>query len=355
MNPDPRTLRRAGRRAVAGLCLLAASALALAFLPRAGHAADSAKRDARAKASQTAAATASGWPRQPITIVVTFPAGGGTDLLARKLGARMKDALDVPVLVENRPGASGNIGARFVADAKPDGYTLLMVNSSFAINPGVYPRLGFSPANDFKAVINVAWVPSVIVTHPDTSFHSLEDMLAQGRTDPVSVGTCGNGTPQHLAVQMLHEASGAQFQHIPYRGCGPALTDVMTGVVPVGVITLSSAMSHIKSGTLRALAVTAAQRTALLPEVPAVAEAGLAGYELDQWHAVLAPAGVPDDVLDLLSRTLQDVVKEDAVQADLHALGYAPAHQSRDEFQQLMLDDIERFGALTNRMGLRLD
>lgn len=295
------------------------------------------------------------FPNRPITIVVTFPPGGGTDLLARHLGVRLEKSLGVPVIVENRPGASGNIGARLVANSAADGYTLLMVNSSFAINPGVYSRLDFSPTDDFAAVFNVAWVPSLVVTAPGGSFADLQEMLVAADGDVVPVASCGNGTPQHLAVQMMHEATQGQFQHIPYRGCAPALADVSAGTVAAGIVTVSSAMPFVQSGRLHALAVTAAQRSVLMPDVPTVAEHGLEGYELDQWHGLLAPSGVPEDVLDVLEQALVEIAQTEEMQDTLYQSGYAPAQQSRAAFAELVMGDIERFGALTGRMGLKVD
>ena len=182
------------------------------------------------------------YPSHPITIVVTFPPGGGTDLLARRLGASLQEQFGQSVVVENRPGASGNIGARAVAESAPDGYTLLMVNSSFAINPGVYRNLGFAPKRDFAAVINVAFVPSVFVVPAASPLHTLDDARNAARPErPLPFASCGNGTPQHLAGEMLTRATGAPLQHVPYKGCGPALTDVVSGQVGMGIVTASSA------------------------------------------------------------------------------------------------------------------
>lgn len=295
------------------------------------------------------------YPSRPISIVVTFPPGGGTDMLARQLAKRMEAALGVPVVVENKPGASGNIGAKVVAASKPDGYTLLMVNSSFAINPGVYTNLGFSPTDDFEPVFNVAWVPSLVVTALPDKFPDLDSVFRAARGDLLPVASCGNGTPQHLAIQMMHEGADAALQHIPYRGCGPALNDVAAGIVPVGVVTLSSAMSFVQSGMLHALAVTAEQRSPLQPNVPTVAEHGLQGYSLNQWHGLLAPAGVPGTVLDHLADALHTIVQSDDMQTVLQESGYAPASQSRREFSELVGTDIDRFRRLTARMGLRVD
>ncbi|OZI77542.1 tripartite tricarboxylate transporter substrate binding protein [Bordetella genomosp. 12] len=296
------------------------------------------------------------FPSRAITIIVTFPPGGGTDLLARKLGAALQQDLGQAVVVENRPGASGNIGARAVAEARPDGYTLLMVNSSFAINPGVFQHLDFSPQQDFSAIINVAFVPSVIVTRNESPLSSLGQALRLGLPqDPMPYASCGNGTPQHLAAEMLRARSKASLQQVPYKGCGPALTDVLSGHVPLGVITASSAAPFIRSGKLRALAVTSAQRSPLMPTVPTVAELGWPGYELDQWHGLLAPAGTPSGVIARLNAAFGAIMARPAMRAELMELGFNPVASSPAAFDQLVQEDIRRFGDLTARMGLRVD
>ncbi len=285
------------------------------------------------------------YPSHPITIVVTFPPGGGTDLLARRLGASLQESLGQPVVVENRPGASGNIGARIVAEAPPDGYTLLMVNSSFAINPGVYRNLGFSPKRDFAAVINVAFVPSVFVV-PAAS--PLPDK-------PLPFATCGNGTPQHLAGELLSRKTGAVMQQVPYKGCGPALTDVTAGQVGLGVVTASSAAPLIAAGKLRALAVTSPARSPLMPTVPTVAEQGVSGYALDQWHGLLTPAATPPAVVDKLNAAVVKIVRRPDVQAALREQGFTPASSTPEEFQRMIGADIDRYTALTEAIGLRAD
>ena len=309
-----------------------------------------------ARGAATAAARAAVYPDHPISIVVTFPPGGGTDLLARKIGAALAEDIGQPVVVENRPGASGNIGARAVAQAAPDGYTLLMVNSSFAITPGVFSKLDFSPEQDFAAVINVAFVPSVIVTRADAGFTDLPAVLARdpaGKTVPYA--SCGNGTPQHLAGEMLRLRSGAPLQQVPYKGCGPALTDVLSGHVPLGIVTASSAVPFIESGRLRALAVSSAERSLLLPEVPAVAEFDMAGYELNQWHGLLAPAGTPPEVIDRLNAAVAAIMARPGLRNHLLDLGFAPTASSAGEFDRLVRADIARFTALTQSLGLRVD
>ena len=342
-------------------------------------------------------AHAAGYPSRAITIVVTFPPGGGTDLLARKLGERLARRIGQPVTVENRPGASGNVGARYVAESAPDGYTLLMVNSSFAINPGVFRSLPFSPKDDFAAVINVAYVPSVIAVPAASPVRDLAGWLdgegeAHGR--PVAsgrsaasggpgasgglaaqdgaagakgaaaaktadmappYGSCGNGTPQHLAGEMLARAAHRKLLHVPYGGCGPALNDVVAGQVGAAIVTASSAAPFIKAGRLRALAVTSPQRSPQLPDVPTVAEQGHPGYQLDQWHGLLARAGTPADVLDFLYRELAAIVAEPAMQQELRALGFNPASDGPAAFDGIIRADIDRFAALSRDIGLQVD
>lgn len=296
------------------------------------------------------------YPIRPITIVVTFPPGGGTDLLARRLGADLQEQFGQPVVVENRPGASGNIGARVVAESPPDGYTLLMVNSSFAINPGVYRSLGFAPKRDFTAVMNVAFVPSVFVVPAASPLRTLDDALNAARPErPLPFASCGNGTPQHLAGEMLARATGAPLQQVPYKGCGPALTDVMSGQVGMGVVTASSATPLIAAGRLRALAVTSPQRSPLLPAVPTVAEQGISGYALDQWHGLLAPAATPPAVVAKLNATLARIMLRPAVQAALREQGFTPTTSSPSAFQDMINADIDRYTALTSAIGLHAD
>lgn len=335
---------------VAGL-LLMASAAALCAVTQVGaaHGANRASTDAGVAA----------YPTRPISLVVTFPPGGGTDLLARRLAARLGPDLGQSVVVENRAGASGNIGAQIVARAKPDGYTLLMVNSSYAINPGVYRNLGFSPEKDLIAVINVAFVPSVLITATNSPWKTLHQVLdakdGKPGAAPPAFASCGNGTPQHLAAEMLVRRTGAAWLHVPYRGCGPALESVLARNVDVGFVTASSALPFLRAGSLRALAVTSPQRSPLLPNVPTVAEQGLPGYELNQWHGVLAPAGTPPAVIERLNSAIAAVMRQPDMARDLRALGYDTTASTSREFQSMIDGDIAKFGALTRQMGLKVD
>src|SRR5690606_10004707 len=299
------------------------------------------------------------YPAHPIVLVVTFPPGGGTDMLARRLAVHLEGALGQRIVVDNRAGASGNIGAQLVARSRPDGYTLLMVNSSYAINPGVYRNLGFSPEKDLVGVINIAFVPSVLVTAADSPWISLPQALeAQGtggQETLVSYASCGNGTPQHLAGEQLMGRTGATWLHVPYRGCGPALTGLLAHTVDLGFVTASGALPLIKAGALRALAVTSPRRSPLLPDVPTVAEQGLPGYELDQWHGILAPAGTPPAVIERLNSAIAAIMNTPQLAADLRALGYDTTTSTAQEFQSLIQRDMTKFGRLTMKMGLEVD
>lgn len=299
---------------------------------------------------------AAGRFERPITIVVTFPPGGGTDLLARRLGEQLQQRLGQSVVVENRPGASGNIGAHAVAQATPDGSALLMANSSFAINPGVYERLDFDPRKDFTAVFNAGYIASVLVVPADGPLHSLEEALEQAsRERPLAFASCGNGTPQHLAGEMLARQAGRFVQQVPYKGCGPAITAVAAGQVPAGMVTASSASAMIAAGRVRALAVTSAQRLPQLAGVPTVAERGLPGFAVEQWHGLLAPAATPKAVVEALHATLAQALRDPAVEAALHGQGYTLAHQTPGQFQALISSDIERYAAVARELRLRAD
>jgi tripartite-type tricarboxylate transporter receptor subunit TctC len=293
---------------------------------------------------------------KPITIVVSFPPGGGTDLLARRLGEQLQQRLGQPVVVENRPGASGNIAAHAVAQAVPDGTTLLMANSSFAINPGVYERLDFDPRRDFRAVFNAGYIASVLVVPAGSALHSLEDALAQARRErPLLFASCGNGTPQHLAGEMLARAAGRFVQQVPYKGCGPAVTAVAAGQVGAGMVTASSASALLAAGRVRALAVTSPRRLPQLPGVPTVAERGLPGFAVEQWHGLLAPAATPQAVVDGLHGALEQALSDPALRGFLDGQGYVPAPQTSQAFGALIVADMDRYAAVSRALGLRAD
>ena len=299
------------------------------------------------------------WPHGPVTLVVTFPPGGGTDTLARRLADRLQRRLGQPFVVENRSGASGNIGAQSVARAAPDGHTLLVANSSYAINPAVFSELGFDPAGDLTGVVNIAYVPSVIVTAQSGPWPDLQSALDAGRTnnsDPAvpAYGSCGNGTPQHLAAGLLNQRTDSQWLHVPYRGCGPAIIDVLSGTVGLGVVTASSALPHIRAGALRALAVTSPQRSALLPDTPTVAETGVTGYALNQWHGLLAPAATPAPLLAEIRNAVSGLLADAGVRQELAGMGY-DLPEAGESFADIIQADLARFEGLAQGIGLAMN
>ena len=292
---------------------------------------------------------------KPITIVVTFPPGGGTDLLARKLGAALQQRIGQTVVVENRPGASGNIGARHVAQAPGDGSTWLMVNSSFAINPAVYRQLDFDPRQDFKAVFNVGTIASVLVVPQASDLHSLSDVRASAQWQQLPFASCGNGTPQHMTGEMLAQAAHIRLQHVPYKGCGPAITAVAAGQVPLGMVTASSAAPMLEAGRVRAIAITAPARVAQLADVPTVAEQAVPQFAVEQWHGLLAPAATPDAVVARLNEVLNQILQEPAVQQALTQQGYSLARQTPQQFAQQIQADMDRYAAVARSLGLKVD
>jgi tripartite-type tricarboxylate transporter receptor subunit TctC len=299
---------------------------------------------------------ASTFPQKPIRVVVTFPAGGGTDALARLLGADISKSLGQPVVVDNRPGASGNIGAEFVAKSPADGYTLLIVNSSFAINPGVFKKLQFDPKNDFSAVITFASVPSVIAVPQNSGIRSFKDLLAAGKSaTPPSYASCGNGTPQHLAGELLKISSKIEMLHVPYKGCAPAIADVLGGQTEISINTLTNTVPYLKSNKLRALAVTSKSRSPLLPDVPTVSELGVPGYDVDQWFGILAPAHTPPEIVQKLNAEIARAVAKPEIKASLAQLGFATTTSTPAEFQKLVNSDIDRWQKLVSKINLNLD
>jgi tripartite-type tricarboxylate transporter receptor subunit TctC len=289
-------------------------------------------------------------------MVVTFPAGGGTDSLARLIGADISKSLGQPVVVDNRPGASGNIGAEFVAKSPADGYTLLIVNSSFAINPSVFKKLPFNPKSDFSAVITFASVPSVIAVPSNSRLRTFSDLLAAGKSaSPSSYASCGNGTPQHLAGELLKVSAKMDMLHVPYKGCAPAIADVLGNQADVSVNTLTNTIPYLKSNKLRALAVTSKTRSAFLPDVPTVSELGVPGYDVDQWFGILAPANTPPEIVQKLNAEIAKAIAKPEVRASLTQLGFATTTSTPAEFQKLVTSDIDRWQKFATKINLVVD
>ena len=260
---------------------------------------------------------------RPITLVVSYPAGGGADLMARILAPKLGEALGQSVVVDNTPGASGQIAAAQVARATPDGATLLLDASSFAVNPSLYPKMAYDSAKAFTPLAVLATFPNVLVCSAGFQARSVQDVIALARAQPGSVAyaSSGNGSAQHLAGALFEERASVQLSHIPYRGGGPAMNDVMAGQVPLFFANVASALGYIRAGKMRALAVTSALRARSLPDVPTMAEVGVRKYEVLEWNPVLAPAGLPADVQARLADAIRRALADPEVLSRIRSLG----------------------------------
>ena len=263
------------------------------------------------------------YPSKPITLVVTYPPGGGADAMARLIGPKMGEALGQSVVIENKPGAGGQIGAAAVAKAAPDGYTLMLDASSFSVNPSLYPKLPYDSAKAFQPVGVIALFPNVVLVNANFPVKNIAELIgAAGKSkNAVSFASSGNGSAQHLAGALFESAAKVDMVHVPYKGGGPALNDVIGGQVPLFFGNLASTFQHVQSGKLRALAVTSGSRSSILPDVPTLSESGLKGTEIYEWNAVFAPANTPEFVMKKLATAFQQAIDSPEVRARIAQLG----------------------------------
>ena len=303
------------------------------------------------------AQTSPTWPSKPISLVVTYPPGGGADTMARLIAPRLGEALGQNVIVENKPGASGQIGAAAVAKALPDGHTLMLDASSFAVNPALYAKLPYDTDKAFRPIGVLALFPNVALVHAQFPVKSVAELItaAKARKDAVAFASSGNGSAQHLAGSMFESAAKVEMAHIPYKGGGPALNDVIGGQVPVFFGNLASTLPHIQSGKLRALAVTSTKRSAILPDVPTLAEAGVPGAEVYEWNVVVAPAGTPNDVVAKLSAALQKTMESPEVKARIAQLGGEIQKSNPDTAQAFVRSQMALWAKLVKERSIALE
>ena len=302
------------------------------------------------------AAAQAPWPAKPITYVVPFAPGGNTDTLARLIGPKLSAALGQPIVVENKPGAGGNIGSAFAAKAAPDGYTILGGTiSSHAINASVYPKLPYDVVKSFEPVIMIGTGPLVLATGAGTPYKSLQDVIAAAKAKPgdLTFASAGPGTSPHLAGEMFKILTQADIRHVPYKGSGPAVTDVMAGHVPLIFDTMLVVGSHVKGGKLRPLAVTSSKRLDSLPEVPTAAEAGVPGFEVGTWQAVFAPAGTPKPIVERLNKEIAQILKMPDIVAKLADLGLEPVGGSPEELGQFQKAEIEKWAKVVKEANVK--
>lgn len=297
------------------------------------------------------------WPSKPISLVVTYPPGGGADGMARLLAPRLSQALGQPVLVENKPGASGQIGAAAVAKAVPDGHTLMLDASSFAVNPALYPKLPYDSEKAFRPIGLIALFPNVVLVNAQFPPKNVADLIAAAKVSKgaVSYASSGNGSAQHLAGALFESIAKLDMVHVPYKGAGPALNDVIGGQVPLFFGNLASTLQHIQSGKLRALAVTIGQRSPTLPDVPTLAEAGVAGAEVYEWNVIFAPAGTPEAAVSKLSAALQEALQAPEVKARIAQLGGEMRPGSPDAAQTFVQQQMALWARVVKARGIVLE
>lgn len=304
------------------------------------------------------AAAQGGYPSRPITLVVPQAAGGTNDIVGRLVGQKIAEVLGASVVVDNRPGAGGNIGTQLVAKAPKDGYTLLMtISSSQAINPALYKNPGFDPVKDFRPVGLIGAVPNVLLVNPSFPARSLGELLALAKRKDAAYqyASAGNGTLNHLLGEMLNSMAGIQLQHVPYKGVAPAINDVLGGQLPIVFASLPSALPHIKAGKLRALAVSGDKRSPALPEVPAIAES-VPGYNGTLWIGLFAPDGVPQDVLAKLQDATRKAMAAPDLREKLDQQGVEiAAPTSPEQFAKLLQGDIAKWARIVKASGAAVD
>ena len=296
------------------------------------------------------------WPSKPIRMILPFPPGGGTDILGRLIADRLAANLGQPVVTENRGGAGGNVGAEAAARSAPDGYTIVLVAPSLAISPTLYSKLNYDPVKDLAPISLVATVPNVMITQPSLP-GELKEFIALVKAKPgaLNFGSGGAGTSNHLAGELFNLVAGTKLVHIPYKGVNLAMQDVLSGNVHLVFIGIPAAAPHIKAGKLRALALVAPRRSAALPDVPTVAEAGLPDFEVTTWYGILAPAGTPRSVIERLNGELLKIMHAPELREKLAATGTDPLTSTPEEFAAYIKREITKWGEVIRKAGVKAD
>jgi tripartite-type tricarboxylate transporter receptor subunit TctC len=301
---------------------------------------------------------AADYPTKPITLMIGFAPGGPSDVMARILTRKMEEILKQPFVIENRAGAAGGIAGAAVARAAPDGYTVLLgTGTILAINVSLYKNLGYDPEKDFEPISVIGTQTNVLYTHPSVPAKSLAELIEHAKANPgkLSFGSGGNGTPAHLAGELLKIEAKIDMTHVPFRGTGPALQAVIGGHVPMAYNPPSPLIPHIQSGAIRPIAITTLKRTAVLPEVPTIAESGFPGFEATTWHALVAPAGTPKDVIAALHRATAATVNDPAVRQALSDLGIDVVGGTPEELRAYLKSEIPKWAKLVKASGAKVD
>lgn len=306
----------------------------------------------------SAALAQAGYPNKPVTFIVPFPAGGGTDIAARLVATRLTTKWGQSVVVENRAGAAGLVGADAVAKARPDGYTLLIGNvGTQSINPSLYAKLPYNPDTAFAPISLICELPFVLMASPSFAPNTPKELVALAKAEPdkVTFASSGSGGSPHLTAEIFQQATGTKLMHIPYKGGGPAMTDLMAGHVNLLFASILEGSGHIKAGKLKALAVSSARRSPALPDVPTLAQAGISGAESGSWVALLAPAGTPAALIEKIAADVQEVVAQADVRTQLISQGGTPQSSTPAQLQSLIDADKARYGKVIRDKGVKVE
>lgn len=300
------------------------------------------------------------YPSRPIKLIVGYPAGGASDVTARAVANKMVEFLGQPVVVENKPGAAGNIGSEFVARSKADGYTLIFGTISSSINGSLYKKLNYDPVKDFVAISQVTSTPFLLVANPNSPYKSVADIIAaakkaQSPDQLPDYATAGNGSGSHLFTELFTSMAGIRLNHIPYRGAAPAMADVMGGQVPLAFDNILTTMAQVQSGKLRALAVSTQARSSVMPNIPTLAEAGVRGYDATAWFGVLAPAGTPPAIIDQLATAIQKSVKTPEVTETMLKAGAEPVGSTPAQFDAFYKAEVERWAKVVKSAKVQVE
>jgi tripartite-type tricarboxylate transporter receptor subunit TctC len=304
------------------------------------------------------AASAADYPSKPIRWISPWPPGGANDVFSRDIGRKLSDAFGQPVIVDNRPGAAGTIGSDVAAKAPADGYTVVMGSSpTHAIAPSLYPQLPYDPVRDFTAVTLVGTVPNVLVVHPALAAKNVKELIALAKASPgrLNFASAGNGTSQHLSGELFKTLAGVDMVHVPYKGTAPAMVDLIAGQVQLAFDNVTTIVPYIQAGKLRALAVTPAKRSAILPDVPTVAEAGVPGYEASVWFGVFAPAGTPQPVIARLHAEILKALNTADLRARMVAMGTDISGMGPAEFQAFVRKEVPKWAEVVRKANVKIN
>ena len=304
-----------------------------------------------------ALAQSAAYPDKPVRFVVPYPPGGGTDVIARIVQERFQAQLGQPILIDNKGGAGGSVGSELVARAPADGYTVLFTLSSHTINPAIFPKLSFDTVKDFEPVGTVASLPQILVANNQVPANTVAELVALAKAKPgtLSYASVGNGSPGHLAGELFKIRTGTQMTHIPYRGGGPAVTDVIGGQVPLLWVSIPAAAQFVKTGKLKALAVSTLKRSSAFPDVPTVQETGISDFEVDSWYAMFVPARTPQPVIDRLNRALNAIVAEPAIREKLLAQGAEGVGGTPQALGRTVAAELPKWAKLARDANIKAD